>query len=207
MKKTILTRGLALLLVLIMAFSVLVACGDGETNTPSGPKETTPEANLGDPENPNFAAVDYGGEFNFICQPYKDNTAYSVDYMVADGEDAGNQIHSAVYRRNSLLEEKYNITFNQIQTPNLNETVRAQIMSGSTDFDVIVGSCRRLATFAKENLLLDLLSVEKFDMSKSYWDQNAKEQLKIGDKLYFTNCDFNIQEIAFVVYFNKEVIK
>jgi hypothetical protein len=44
-------------------------------------------------------------------------------------------------------------------------------------------------------------------MTKSYWDSNAAEQLKVGDKLYFTNCDLNVQEVAFVVYFNKALIE
>ena len=44
-------------------------------------------------------------------------------------------------------------------------------------------------------------------MSKPYWDANAASQLKIGEKLYFTNCDLNVQEVAFVVYFNKQMIE
>ncbi len=210
MNKTLFTRGLALFLMLLMALSVFAACGSSDT-----PEETkagnTDIPSVGDvekdDENPGIEAVDYGGyEFSFICQPYRDNTAYPVNYMVSEGEGES-PLLDAVYRRNSYLEEKFNITFNQIQTTDLTTSVRTQVLSGNTEFDVIVGSCRRLATFAREGLLLDLLSIDRFDMSKSYWDQNARDQLKIGDKLYFTNCDFNTQEIAFVVYFNKQVIR
>ncbi len=152
-------------------------------------------------------AVDYGGyEFSFICQPYRDNTAYPVNYMVSEGEGVS-PLLDAVYRRNAYLGEKYNVTFNQIQTSDLVTNVRAQVLSGTTEFDVIVGSAKRLATFAREGLLLDLLSVDRFNMNNSYWDQNANAQLKIGDKLYFTNCDFNVQELGFGVYFNKQVIR
>ena len=206
MKKTSMARLLALLLVVLMAVSMLAACGGKDDGKKDNGKDEIPEFKHTE-ENPEIPETDYDGyEFSFICQPYMDSNAYSVNYMVSDGEE-GTYLLDAVYRRNELLSEKYNITFNQIQTPDLLTTVRTQVMGGATEFDMIIGSCGKLATLARENLLLNLKSVDRFDMSKSYWDSNAAEQLLIGDKLYFTNCDMNVQEVAFVVYFNKQLIK
>ncbi len=204
MKKTTIARLLALLLVAVMAVSVLVACGGdgGENNGDDEVIEFT-----GNELDPKIKAQDYDGyEFTFICQPYLDSNAYSVNYMVSDGETQ-NVLLDAVYRRNELLKQKYNIDFAQMQVTDLLTTVRTQVMGGETEFDLIIGNCERLAILAKENLLLDLSSVERFDMTKSYWDTNAAAQLKIGEKLYFTNCDLNVQEVAFVVYFNKQMIE
>ena len=206
MKKTTLARLLALLLVAVMAVSVLAACGgSGGAN---GGKEEEKIDFEGKPDlDPKIEAVDYDGyEFTFICQPYMDSNAYTVNYMVSDGETQ-NVLLDAVYRRNELLKQKYNINFAQMQVTDLLTTVRTQVMGGATEFDMIIGSCKRLATLARENLLLDLSSVDRFDMTKEYWDSNAAEQLMIGDKLYFTNCDLNVQEVAFVVYFNKQMIE
>ena len=206
MKKTSMARLLALLLVVLMAVSMLAACGD-KGDGGKDPDDTIPPFQHNKELDPGIEKTDYEGyEFSFICQPYMDSNAYSVNYMVSDGEE-GTFLLDAVYRRNELLSEKYNITFNQIQTPDLLTTVRTQVMGGATEFDMIIGSCGNLATLARENLLLNLKSVDRFDMSKSYWDSNAAEQLLIGDKLYFTNCDMNVQEVAFVVYFNKQLIK
>lgn len=206
MRKTNLARLLALLLVAVMMVAVLASCGDTEDPKGSGnlgSNDPLPES----PENPKIPPKNYGEyEFTFVCQPYMDSQAYSVDYMVSDG-DTQNVLLDAVYRRNELLKEKYNINFAQMQVTDLITTVRTQVMGGATEFDIIIGDCKKLATLAKENLLLDLASVERFDMTKSYWDSNAAEQLRIGDKLYFTNCDMNVQEVAFVVYFNKQIIK
>ena len=214
MKKTFFSRLLAMLLLVVMVLSVFAACG----------KEEDPDDDLGglsedekqavqdakktaEEEDPQIEAIDYDGyEFTFICQPYKEDNAYTTKYMVSD-QISGDLILDAVYRRNSMLGEKYNITFYQANSTDLITDVRKQVMAGQTEFDVIVASCGRLATLAREGLLLDLLSVDRFDMTKSYWDKNAAEQLKIGDKLYFTNCDFNTQEIGFVVYFNKQLIE
>ena len=204
MKKTTLARLLALLLVAIMAVSVLAACGgNGDDNNGDEDIEFTGKPEL----DPKIEAQDYNGyEFTFVCKPYLTGNAYSVDYMVSDGETQ-NVLLDAVYRRNELLKQKYNIDFKQLQVTDLLTTVRSQVMGGQTEFDMIIGSCKNLSTLAKENLLLDLSSVDRFDMTKEYWDRNAAEQLKIGDKLYFTNCDFNVQEVAFVVYFNKQMIE
>ncbi len=204
MKKTTLARLLALLLVAVMAVSVLAACGGKDGN---GDKDEEVIEFKGNEYDPKIEAKDYNGyEFTFICQPYLDSNAYSVNYMVSDGETQ-NVLLDAVYRRNELLKQKYNINFAQMQVTDLLTTVRTQVMGGATEFDMIIGSCKRLATLARENLLLDLSSVERFDMSKPYWDQNAADQLRIGEKLYFTNCDLNVQEVAFVVYFNKQMIE
>ncbi|MBE6670625.1 MAG: extracellular solute-binding protein [Ruminococcaceae bacterium] len=208
MKKTSLARLLALLLVVITVVSSLAACG-GKKN-PAGAQSENGEWFITNhnEENPNIEGQDYDGyEFTFICQPYLDGTgAYSVNYLVSDGE-TGNHILDAVYRRNSDLTRKYNVTFNQMKVKDLITTVRSQVMGGSTEFDAIIGTAKDLATLARENLLLDLNSVDRFDMTKSYWDGNAANDLKIGNKLYFTNCDLNVQELAFVVYFNKQLIK
>lgn len=99
MKKTTLARLLALLLVAIMAVSVLAACGGGGAGG-NGDEEEKIEFN-GKPDlDPSIAAKDYNGyEFTFICQPYMDSNAYSVNYMVSDGETQ-NVLLDAVYRRN-----------------------------------------------------------------------------------------------------------
>ena len=206
MKKTTLARLLAFLLVAIMAVSVLAACGGGsdDKKEPTGGNTGTDVVDTD--EKPDIAAKDYDGyTFTFVCQPYLDSQAYSVNYMVSESETS-NTLLDAVYRRNELLKEKYNIDFEQMQVTDLVTTVRTQVMGGATEFDIIIGDCKKLANLAKENLLYDLSSIERFDMTKSYWDSNAAEQLKVGDKLYFTNCDLNVQEVAFVVYFNKQLI-
>ena len=206
MKSNLSVKLLALFLVTVTAVSLLVSCTNGDEG-PDGPDKSPLEDFVGTEEDPKIEAKDYGGyTFTFVCQPYMDSNAYSVNYMVSDGETQ-NVLLDAVYRRNELLKEKYNINFEQMQVTDLLTTVRTQVMGGATEFDIIIGNCKRLATLARENLLLDLKTVDRFDMTKSYWDGNAAEQLMIGDKLYFTNCDLNVQEVAFVVYFNKQMIK
>ena len=215
MRNHVFIRFLLFFTALFLTVCLLAACGEEAERPESDQEEISQEIDTSvqsmldaDSEKVDFGEIDFDGyEFTFICQPYKDGTtSYPVNYMVADSKGQS-QLLDAVFERNALLEKKYNVSFHQTLTQDLVTTVRSQVLSGTTEFDVIVGSCQRLANFAKEGLLLDLNSVEKFDLSKSYWDQNANEQLRIGSKLYFTNCDFNVQELAFLVYFNKQVVR
>ena len=173
----------------------------GTSNPPLAPD--VPERPVYKNEDPQIEAVDYDGyEFTFLTQ----YNGYPVDYLVSDGESF-HVLYDAVYTRNKRLEEKYNISFCEMQVTDILTTARAQIMSGLLEFDMIVADGRKLAIMAREALLPDLNSVDRFDMEQAYWDNNASQQLRIGDKLYFTNCDINAQEVGYVMYFNKYLIE
>lgn len=199
MKKT-LSKLLCLLLAAIMLTSVLAACSADE-EVGEGKKHNDV---VGTEEDPKLPAVDYGDyAFTFITE---EGAAYNTGYLIYDGEEA-NVLDDAIYTRNSIIEDKYNITINQFKVPDIITTVRTQVMGGACEFDVILASCSDLAVMAQENLLKNLLEIETFNWDKSYWDSNSKEQLMIGNKLFFTNCALNIHTIGFCVFFNKQLIE
>jgi len=211
MKKTLLVRLLTFLLLLTMSVSVFAACG-GNEETGIGHGESEEKGETTKPLKPPVCDFDfpprpdYGGyEFTFLCQYPFESGAYYYNYLVSDGETQ-HVVLDAVYLRNELLKEKYNINFGQREVADIVSTVRAQVLGGVNECDLIIADGKTLSTMAREGLLLDLASVERFNMTKEYWDSNSAEQLKIGDKLYFTNCPLNIEEVACVVYFNKKII-
>ncbi len=201
--KTCTKKFFAFILAGLTVLPVFVACGNGAAEGPSVNPDAETVA-IQSEEDPKIEAVDYDGyEFTFLTN---EGTAYNTGYIVAEEEEESDPLPVAITKRNQIIEEKYNVVITQLNTSDILSTARAQIMSGSTDFDVILASCNRLATMAQENLLYDLKSVPQFDLSKSYWDQNANKELLIGDKLYFTNCALNIHTIGFVVFFNKKIV-
>lgn len=194
------TKILALILAALMIMAMFAACGNNEEEE----KKEDDGWIAGTEENPNLPKKDYGGyEFTFITN---EGSAYNTGYLVSDGEDA-EILDNAIIKRNNLLEEKYNIKVKQLNVSDITTEVRAQVMGGVTEFDVILASCSNLATMAQENLLFNLLDIELFNWDKSYWDSNSKEQLMIGDKLYFANCALNIHTIGFCVFFNKQLVE
>ncbi len=193
-------------LSLLLPLPLLVSCaGEG-----TGETEEVTYVSMIETENgndPKIPAADYEGyEFSILCRPYNEGLAYSCNYIDSDGESA-DILASAVFRRNTVVEDKYNVRISRIDSTDPRADVRTQVMSGAAEFDMITCRSDWLATLARENLLADLLSFERFDMSKPYWDQNAKRDLKIGGRLYFTNSDFVAQELGFLLYFNKQMIE
>lgn len=201
MKKT-----LCLFLALLTVFSCVSMLFSCSKETGKEAEETKPyetEIVAGSEEDPEIAAVDYE-KYDFVF--LTEDGDYFVDYIDADSE-SNELIPSAVYRRNTVVEDKYNITISQQASAKQSEDIRAQVMSGSPSFDAILARATFLSTLAKENLLYDLNTVERFDMTKSYWDQNAKNELNIAGKLYYTNCDLNIRALPFMIFFNKQLIE
>jgi len=202
MKKT-LKRFITALLAALMIMSLLVACGNN--NEDEGGDKTDLGLETGTEQDPKLPAKDYQEyEFTFITNA---GSSYNVGYLVSDAEEEGETLDDAIFRRNQLIEEKYNIKIVHITTPDIVNEVRTQIKAGLTDFDVIVASGRNLSTMARENVLYNLLDVETFNLDHTYWDQNANEQLRMGDKLYYTNCALNISTIGFCVFFNKQLVE
>lgn len=196
---------MVMVLIVVLVLSYSRSTPDGEVVSTTGQKETEAEE-YDDPSESDDPLIifkpDYDGyAFTFLVQDYKDE-----QYNLVSECKSSYVLPDAVYRRNKILKDKYNINFELMRVTDLVATVRTQVLGGACSFDMIIGDGRKLAALAKENLLYDLSAVKYFDMTKSYWDSNAAEQLKIYDKLYFTNCDINVSEFGNVVYFNKQLI-
>jgi len=198
--KKALIRFLSSALLAIMILSIFSACSKKKEQD----KGNIVPIDTGTNEDPMIPSKDYGGiDFTFIT---KRGTHYNTDYIYSEGENS-EVLNDAVYRRNTLLKEKYNINIKQYDVTDLLGEARVQIQTGDPDFDAILANCTTLATLAREDFLYNLLDIERFDMTKSYWDQNASKELKMGNKLYFTNCALNIHTIGFIVIFNKQLVE
>ena len=195
MKKKLISL-LAIVLMAIMLLSIFASCKKNVTN--GGGDETT------QPPSHRIPKKDYGGvDFTFIT---RQGSSHNVNYLVAEAE-TGEVLPDAIARRNSIIEEKYNVKIAHVTVSDIVTEVRTQVMGGQVEFDAILASCQNLAVMAQEGLLYNLLDIELFNWDGGYWDTKSKDQLMIGDKLYFANCSLNIQAIGFIVYFNKKLVE
>ncbi len=202
--KSVLTKILALLLVCCFVLPMAVACNGGGTGDDTTAAYET-EIVAGNENDPKIPAVDYEGyEFTYLtAAPTSD--PYYVEYIISEGESS-DLIMDAVYRRNIVLEDKYNIKFAQTESTSAQAEVRAQVMSGTTAFDAIMLRGGYMANLAREKLLYNLNDLEWVDMTKPYWDQNTARDLAVGNALYFTNCDMNMK-LPYGLFFNKQMIE
>lgn len=200
---------LALLLVLTM---LLCACSEeevGETSSSaptSGTFSTEPESTDVPPEiidlNEREISVFTWDFTRASIQGYTGEILYSEE----DNSSAVDVQKKAV---SDYVESAYNCTIDGLfdNTINLVNTVQNMVYSGTYDYDIIFTSQASMVTMVQNGTLTDLKSVKTLELSNSWWDQNAVEQLSLANKLFYVNGDINTFDDlgTFCVIFNKSL--
>ncbi len=204
---------LALILALLTVTVVLASCNNTETpNTSNGDASevsTTPEyelfSNLPDK---NYADGDKKAEFTILTIGDWANRYKSVEIL--PHELSAELIQESVIERNALVEERFGVEIKEIRTSDtsgmLND-IRSNAATGSDLYDVVMPYMTDAAVLSAESLFYDLNDEEGVKFDGAWWDQNAKETLSIGDKLYFVTGDLNIlaYDCTHCLVFNRDL--
>ncbi len=194
-------RLLVLLLAALMLASLLAGCADtGDT-----PEDTTAaEEQTNVLDNLNVPDKKYDGkEFMFLTRDAAEWT--TVDIYAA--EQTTDPIVDAVYRRNDMIQTKYDFKILETQVQDPLAAVEKDVKGGAGEFDAIVQKLGQCATIATKNYLHNLKDVPYMDFDQSWWDQKALEGLSIGNKVYFATGDLltSDNDGTFIVMFNKDI--
>lgn len=154
-------------------------------------------------EDPGIEKTDYEGHKFFF---FTERGGYDVNYVEAEAETPA-RIAKAIKERNKRMNDLLGVVIRDEDSGSLIAKIRAQVLSGNMLFEAILARGSQLCTLARDGLLYDLNAVDRFDFSKSYWNQNACFQLQMGDKLYFTDCALNIRSTGNFLYYNKVLAK
>ncbi|MHB1151889.1 MAG: hypothetical protein ACYCWE_05320 [Eubacteriales bacterium] len=204
----------AFFLLFIMLVFIFISCSDknGEESE-SGILNTTvenPADNIEETETTRITADVPDSDFeNYeftIAAIGPDMAVYWAQLEIDTDSLNGEIINDSVYRRNSTIEEKFNIQINAHFTPDPAGAARKAIMADSDEFDLVsTRIVSGLDSLATGGLLLNLFSVPYIDLQKPWWDQNAVSQLSLANKLYVTASDlgYRDKEATWVFLFNK----
>lgn len=149
---------------------------------------------------------DYDGyQYRVLDKNVVDSPWNTVD-VYAQAEN-GDTINDAVYRRNILVEDKFNITISEIRVDNPEVTARTMIMAGNDEFDTMTDGLYMLAALATEGNLIDLSTVDTLELQNDWWDQEMTRDLSIKEKVYFCTGDLSIMDNygTWCVLFNKDI--
>ncbi len=192
---------LVMLLAALMLASLLAGCADtGDTteDTTAAEEQTNVLDNLNVPDKK------YDGkEFMFLTRDASEWT--TVDIYAA--EQTTDPIVDAVYRRNDMIQTKYDLVILETQVQEPLAAVEKDVKGGAGEFDAIVQKLGQCATIATKNYLHNLKEVPYMDFEQSWWDQKALEGLSIGNKVYFATGDLltSDNDGTFIVMFNKRI--
>lgn len=212
-KKGIIVRFGALLIACIMLLSLVACSGNAPAATTEPPALDTTEAPI-TTEAPvtekQYVAPDLyydSADFTILVTAPVSNGVNPFVYA-----DSQLVLDNAVYMRNTAVAEELGVNINVIYEYGDGvgaKRIAADATTQDGAYDSVLINSYDVASLAHQDYLADLYENERLDLTMPYWDQAAKEQLTINDRLYFTTGDisFNDKEYTFSVMFNKELAK
>lgn len=202
-------------LSLILAVVLICAAGcgnvvssDNQTNTDA--TSDTIEPDTGKSEEiipPDIEAVDCGGaDYTILCREAGTSYTFIYSEVFAD-EQNGEPMNDAVYKRNTIIEDKYNIELVSIESGDLLALAKRTIMAGDNEFDLIMPMISDAFSLAVEGLLVNMSDVPHIDTSKPWWMTSMVNATSIGGRNYFISGELNLSvfNAVGVTFFNKKL--
>lgn len=192
----------------LLLLGMLASCG-GAGETSDAPQTSalsgTSEAIVDD--GPVFPDVSFGGEaIHFLTEESPIGFYTSIEIYSA-GTD-GSLLNDTVYNRNMMIEEKFDVRITEERLQDASQTAYNAVLSGEDLYDVVMPYLNSSVSNAIAGLYRNLYDVENLHLENTWWDQRANDNLRIGDKLYFTTGDISIldNECTMVLFFNKQML-
>lgn len=220
-------KQLSMLFALLLAGQALLACGgdtkssnEQETNSASKETETVTEAATEQPrEYANLPEKDFGGADAKIFIAYNVEGG-TVNFGVSKNEfgaeeENGDAINDARYKRNSTVEDQFNVNIVDYDyeedngyTPGhdqVRSAVHKLVVAGDNDYAFMLLPGYTVCKLAQEGSLQDLNDMKNLDFTKPWWDQKANKDLTIMNHLFYTTGDISTadNDATCTVLFNK----
>ena len=197
------------LIAFMLLAPVLSACGgaSGTTTTP-GALDTQPKTET-DPNSVWDLPVHnlQGHDFLFLVRT---TSHKQLDTFEIAAEDVtGDKINDAVFKRNSILQEKYNCTVSEERTENILTTCREALLAGDYVWDVIYGGFHVMRSLSSSNLLVDLAQLDNIQLQKNWWDHNLAEEMTIHGHTFYAAGDGDTLDdrSAVIVFVNLDILE
>jgi len=150
------------------------------------------------------------GDYDFGEDTFDIRTRSQVvfTYPLNVEEATGDVFDDAVYNRNRKLEERFHFTFSETYYSNNNEP-RTFLLAGDNTYNMYVGRCTSMYTFAAEGLAVKAEDIPHLNFDKPYWDSKLYDNLAVYGKHYFAVGAFNTTSYDFthVLLFNKKMME
>ncbi|MBE6611920.1 MAG: hypothetical protein E7632_05465 [Ruminococcaceae bacterium] len=187
--------------------AILAGCGGGTSADTTGAADTTETTA---PESTGYAssieAKDFGGEtITFLT--YKNEEVRNSTMDLAADEQNGDVLNDAIFTRNMLVEEKFNVDLVHSEQKDAPTALKNAVLSGDGTYDVsLIQSLTNFQLGLKGNLH-NMNDMAHIDLEKPWWNSKVAADTEIFGVNYFYISDMNLDTWmqSYVVYFNKQL--
>ena len=198
------------LLLSFLCAAQLASCGQsgdtGETTTDTDISSDDPTDSESTADTEYLEAEDLGGaEITFLVQ-YPNDLNYRLREINVTSEN-GDILNDAVYKRNVIIEDKYNVKLNVVES-DVAGSVDKAVNAGDDSYDVVLGSIISSYSSAGKGYLLDLNDVPYIDLSNQWWNQSSVKGGSVAGKNYLAVSDIDLLSYdgMAVMMFNKKLL-
>ena len=207
-------------IILIFALCLLfVSCaGDNEdtqgtaaenNNAETAENPGTPAEEITDPRfavKEDIPELDFGGiNFNILYPTW----SMYVDYYFAE-EEIGDNMNDAIYLRTRNVEDRFNITFDNIAPGYIYDiapTVTRSVLAGSDDYHIALTHCLAgVVELSTGGYVLNWNRLPTVDFTKPWWNQRMNDTMSVEGALLTAVSDYIIFDPN-VIYFNKRLMQ
>ena len=200
-------------LVLLAAALLGTSCGGGTTTTAEttgGETEAQTAAETLSPLDQTVAGLpekDYGGYEFTIMDRSTDHIPWET-YDVYTESENGDAINDAVYHRNRVLEELYNIEIVESPMHYPADNMQKLIIAGEDTIDLFMDGLNALTKMTTGNMLYDYNEISEIQLDQPWWDQQMRTELSVNGKSFFATGDISVMdnEATWCILFNKKML-
>ncbi len=205
-------RLISAVLLILFLIPVIISCSAADSadleDTSVTAAETTVEETV-EKLLPDLPQEDFEGyDFNFLHW-----TIASWSYIEGDldvNEETGETLNDAVYKRNTIIEDKYNIKINAVYEAQdkIVSNIKKLVLSEDNTYSAFFPRGAELSSglFAS-NSFYDLNTMPYLDLSMPWWDSNIVSGLSIGGRLLALLGDITIidKRATGAIVYNKKL--
>ncbi len=206
-------------LSLLMLLGLLAACGEEKneavitpaiTTAAPAPGESSPETTL--PEETGYPGpvienVNFNGKIIRVMS-LEENEEFPYN-EIRYGENSGDVLNDAIFKRNAQITEKYGIILDttQVSTSKSLSTFTNAINAGNNDFHFASTRICDIMSLASQGMLADVADLPYLDLDAPWYYQNLREKLSIGGEEYLLASYLNMRifDTLTITAYNKKM--
>jgi len=144
-----------------------------------------------------------GKTFNVIADLETGNNLYYDDLTI--GEETGEVLNDAVFRRNLKVIEDYNVKLTSSCVTESEAQMVNAVSAGDSAYDA--AAFRLNDAYKYTNYCVDLMTLENMSIGESWWDSNSVENLSIAGTLKMIAGDIFYKHYngVYMLLFNKNM--